>query len=706
MHGRPRKAPTAEDEEASSLKATKLRYLQSQFLQIHHNKIYTKEALEISAKLLEVNPEHYTAWNYRKLAVLHNLTQSETDTDSEFIKSIFTQELTLVENALKRNYKSYGAWHHRKWVLSKGHSATDRELRLLNLYQKQDTRNFHAWNYRRFIAALQNIPYEEELQFTTDMINDNFSNYSAWHNRSVLLSHLLEERVQGYYPKENVLAEEYEFVRNALFTDPDDQSGWFYHLWLLVQTVKLDTPILVSSWPPHGSNLYVPIDHSLDDCSLSSLTSFQSKTGTFPIVLHFSEAVEGVNSSTVTVEAEFVPNSNLTWSPLSANSCACAQAWVTHIDFPNDKLYSSRAFPVKVSLGNSEGITSSSGIHFSHPSYIAFTVGAPPRELQQVEGYFLEQISWKDENFYMYETHDQESSPLNSFYQWRINEENKPTTSKWNSETIANEISHYRELLSWMNCKIGKLTLARLLGAHGAMLSFNSPNSQSVVHCQEILELYRDLMKLDPPHSQFYIDEYSLVLLKQVSSSWQSLLGYCHQYRDSTSLSSNNPICLRLNNLSLSRIGSMERLLWVQMLDLSHNQLRSIEGLEAMQLLSCLNLSNNKVCSFAALDPLRLVKSLKVLDISHNEIGAHTVDTRRYLCSSPLSHTAGSDWKFEEFAISGVEVTNYWEAFSIFRGLDLTQLDIVRNPVVSEKFKLFVCKLLPGLKWLDGEELH
>jgi hypothetical protein len=53
---------------------------------------YSKEALDLSAKLLEINPECYTAWNYRKLAVQHNLSQS----DSDSIASIFDQELKLV----------------------------------------------------------------------------------------------------------------------------------------------------------------------------------------------------------------------------------------------------------------------------------------------------------------------------------------------------------------------------------------------------------------------------------------------------------------------------------------------------------------------------------------------------------------------------------------------------------------------------------
>ncbi|GMP93165.1 hypothetical protein CsSME_00043115 [Camellia sinensis var. sinensis] len=96
MHGRPCKAPTPEEEKA--LKAAKLRPLQSHFLHFHHNKIYTKEALEVNAKLLEANPEYLTAWNYKKFAVERILSHSETDTeiDPDFIKSIYSEELRVV----------------------------------------------------------------------------------------------------------------------------------------------------------------------------------------------------------------------------------------------------------------------------------------------------------------------------------------------------------------------------------------------------------------------------------------------------------------------------------------------------------------------------------------------------------------------------------------------------------------------------------
>lgn len=65
--------------------------------------------MDLSAKLLEINPELYTAWNYRKLAVEHNLSQCETDPDS--FKSLLDEELSVV-----RFYTSNYIWHLRFYM--------------------------------------------------------------------------------------------------------------------------------------------------------------------------------------------------------------------------------------------------------------------------------------------------------------------------------------------------------------------------------------------------------------------------------------------------------------------------------------------------------------------------------------------------------------------------------------------------------------
>ncbi|MCL7043359.1 hypothetical protein MKW94_012732 [Papaver nudicaule] len=697
MHGQPRK-PLKPEDAATIEKAANLRILQSQLLHNHHNKIYTQEALDLSTKLVETNPEVYTAWNYRKLAVEHNITSG---IDQDAVRTILDEELRVVESALRRNVKCYGAWHHRKWVLNKGLSPLQHEFRLLDKLQKLDSRNFHAWNYRRFVAALHNVSETEELKHITDMIDTNFSNYSAWHNRSAILSHLLKQTAHGFESKEKVLAEEYELVHQAIFTDPDDQSGWFYYYWLLDQTITPDAPLLLSSWPSHGSDLLVSTDRKFEGCMSSPSTSFCSDKGAFPLIIFFNQSVKGVNSSTVDIKFMFIKNEDVSWNPLSTKNSGYTNAWVTYLKFPDGKNNSSEIYQVEVSIGHSPGIISSSGSNYSCPSRFTFTtrLGIGKRDGEGELG--VEKVVWTDNSFHTNLALAEELSSMLSSDRIRIIKDQDPTASTWQIESIINEIALFRELLLEGNCKIGKLTLARLLVAHDAMMSYHASFPYKKVNTEEILELLSELMKLDPPHSRYYKDEYSLALLEKVFLSRKSLMKHCLYYGESTSSYSHGCVCLRLNNLSLSRIGSFQNLLWVRMLDLSHNELQTTEGLEALQLLSCLNLSYNKFLSFTALESLRLLQSLSVLDISYNEIGLHSIDTTRYLCASPLSHKVEADCN-----IDGIEVSDCWEAVVVFKGLQLKQLDVDGNAVNGDKLRSLLVKVLPNLEWLDGEAVN
>lgn len=109
-----------------------------------------------------------------------------------------------------------------------------------------------AWNYRRYVLASMPLPRPDtyELAYTSKKIQVNFSNFSAWHQRSKVLPKLwasgaLDEtksREEGMPPalsrrlSERLMCPtvtEFDLVRNAMYTDPEDQSVWVYHRWLV-----------------------------------------------------------------------------------------------------------------------------------------------------------------------------------------------------------------------------------------------------------------------------------------------------------------------------------------------------------------------------------------------------------------------------------------------------------------------------------------
>lgn len=191
---------------------------------------FDEEGLKLTGEILSVNPDFYSLWNYRKEIFLFMKDNKET----EFVQKLMQDELGFLESCLKVNPKSYGAWHHRSFILENmPHPDWERELQLCNTFLEYDERNFHCWDYRRFVVLTSDVDLEQELAYTTEKIQTNFSNYSSWHYRSKLLPVIFPDPTHPVRVQEDVLLQEHETVQNAIFTDPDDQSAWFYHRWLL-----------------------------------------------------------------------------------------------------------------------------------------------------------------------------------------------------------------------------------------------------------------------------------------------------------------------------------------------------------------------------------------------------------------------------------------------------------------------------------------
>ncbi|KAG0010687.1 hypothetical protein BGZ80_001263, partial [Entomortierella chlamydospora] len=214
--------------------------LKDSFKDIVDSKKRDNDSLRVTTSLLRKSPDYYTVWNVRRTILQEGFLNNS---DDETANKIYANELEFVQENLKLNPKSYWMWNHRRWCLEHmSQPRWDKELAMVSKFLELDARNFHGWDYRRYIIRQMDLQdksssdkildrTQSEFDFTTTKISQNFSNYSAWHNRSTLLGKLAKNMTEEEI--EAAVDNEFDLVKNAIYTDPADQSAWLYDLWLI-----------------------------------------------------------------------------------------------------------------------------------------------------------------------------------------------------------------------------------------------------------------------------------------------------------------------------------------------------------------------------------------------------------------------------------------------------------------------------------------
>ncbi|ORZ40092.1 hypothetical protein BCR44DRAFT_1510084 [Catenaria anguillulae PL171] len=227
---------------------------------------FSDAALSLTASVLADNPEFYTIWNYRR-TIFEARIRDQGHGPKAVIELLMSDIKWLLVSILPLNPKSYWIWNHRRWcleVLTKlllastatepevTAAATEKvkqvwkgELALVNKFLDMDARNFHAWGYRQYTTSqlhtLQTPASSAalttaEFDYTTAKISSSLGNYSAWHARSTLLPAYLAATNQSL---ESLLDAELDLLHNAMFTEPDGQSHWLYHKWLVTWATQV-----------------------------------------------------------------------------------------------------------------------------------------------------------------------------------------------------------------------------------------------------------------------------------------------------------------------------------------------------------------------------------------------------------------------------------------------------------------------------------
>ncbi|KAJ1966044.1 CAAX geranylgeranyltransferase alpha subunit [Dipsacomyces acuminosporus] len=206
----------------------------------------SQRALQLSGKVIEENPGHYTVWVYRKKLV-HGLNVS------------LEEELGWIAEIADMHPKCYQLWHHREAIVQSllapkelagktqdervASQAIRRELQFLASAIDEDSKNFHAWSYRQWLVRTYGI-WDQELAFIETMIDQDVRNNSAWNQRYFAL---LEDRPPSSVKLDDqVASREIMYAVEKIKLAPNNESPWSYIVGLLLRHApeKLHTELL------------------------------------------------------------------------------------------------------------------------------------------------------------------------------------------------------------------------------------------------------------------------------------------------------------------------------------------------------------------------------------------------------------------------------------------------------------------------------
>ncbi|KAG7095416.1 hypothetical protein E1B28_006165 [Marasmius oreades] len=131
----------------------------------------SERVLELTQNIINMNPAHYSVWQYRYETLL------ALDSDLE-------AELQQMNQVAIDHLKTYQVWHHRRLLMTRIRKPVP-ELRFIASSFSTDGKNYHTWSYRQWLLAYFNEDelWKGELDFVDQMLNLDIRNNSAWHHR-------------------------------------------------------------------------------------------------------------------------------------------------------------------------------------------------------------------------------------------------------------------------------------------------------------------------------------------------------------------------------------------------------------------------------------------------------------------------------------------------------------------------------------------
>ncbi|KAI8581566.1 hypothetical protein K450DRAFT_231939 [Umbelopsis ramanniana AG] len=173
----------------------------------------SQRVLELTAHIIDMNPAHYTIWQYR---------QSLLDA----LKMDLNTELDFIDVLAEEKSKNYQIWHHRQVVVEKLGNGS-REIAFINKAIEDDSKNYHAWSYRQWVVQAFNL-WDNELSYVEDNLRIDIRNNSAWNHRYFVVFSRPDAKID-----DSTVQREVEFSKRMIKIAPNNGSSWNYLLGVL-----------------------------------------------------------------------------------------------------------------------------------------------------------------------------------------------------------------------------------------------------------------------------------------------------------------------------------------------------------------------------------------------------------------------------------------------------------------------------------------
>ena len=157
---------------------------------------------------------------------------------------ILNNEIKLCDKMLMADERNFHCWNYRSWVINtqldqydeieKAQASKAKESKNADEKETEGASKKKSEEIKAYVASEMKMKkLKQEFEMTTGMIEKNFSNFSAWHYRSKLMLKIHKKNGSQYKIPLDLIKEELDKIKHAIFTEPNDQSPWNDHRWLV-----------------------------------------------------------------------------------------------------------------------------------------------------------------------------------------------------------------------------------------------------------------------------------------------------------------------------------------------------------------------------------------------------------------------------------------------------------------------------------------